>query len=229
VPKLAIGRWPVHPAEELAAVIAKTLAYEDRGALAGSVLMADDEPVFRATQDKLTQLMPHPDSVVRINYGDYDSVDSKQLFIDAINQGKGLAAYDGHGGIQLWSSARLFTNQDVELLNNTGRYPVLLALGCLSGYFAIPTGMDSLAEVLLLAPEKGVAAAISPTGLTSTVEQQVLAEAWVNALKDKHATIGQALLEAQKIVAAQMPASQAQAVIQTFSLLGDPALKLDLQ
>jgi hypothetical protein len=118
---------------------------------------------------------------------------------------------------------------DIAFLTNDGRYPVLLALGCLSGYFGHPAGMDSLAEGLLLAPNKGVSAALSPSGLTSTPEQQVLSEAWLNALVQDRLTLGEALLRAQQAVSQSLPPQQATVVIRTFNLLGDPALELKLE
>lgn len=229
VPKLAIGRWPVRSVEDVQAVVAKTLAYEGQGSANGAVFLADDEPVFRATLDQLAQAMPYPEEVVRINYGEYDALGAKAKLLEEINNGTGLVAYDGHGGVQLWSSAQLLINGDVEAMTNDHQYPVLLALGCLSGYFGYPADMDSLAETLLRADAKGIVAAVSPSGLTSSVEQQTFATALLRALVNDHQPLGTALLKAYAAVEAQVPASKAQAVIETFNLLGDPALILHAQ
>ena len=229
VPRLAIGRWPVQTTEQVQTMIAKTLAYENSSNPGGSVMVSDDEPVFRSTLDRLVEVLPQGISNDRLDYGDMDSVSVKADLVNAINQGRGLVTYAGHGGIQLWSSAQLFTVADIDFLTNAGHYPVLVALGCLSGYFGHPEGMDSLVERLVLEADKGVVAALSPSSLTSTPEQQELSQAWLSSLvQDHHLTMGEALLRANAAAAQLLNASDAQAVIQTFNLLGDPALTLKL-
>ncbi len=228
LPRMAIGRWPVQTPEQVQTMVAKTLAYENALNPGGSVMVSDDEPVFRSTLDRLVEVLPLAVPNQRLDYGDMDSVSVKQDLVDAINQGRGLVTYVGHGGIQLWSSAQLFTVSDIDFLANAGHYPVLLALGCLSGYFGQPAGMDSLAERLVLEANKGVVAALSPSSLTSTPEQQALSRAWLSSLVQDHVTLGEALLRAHAVAAQQLNGADAQAVIQTFNLLGDPALTLKL-
>ncbi len=226
-PVMAVGRWPVNTAPEVAVLIDKTLVYEGQSSRRQSLLIADDESIFRSVQDRMAERL-EPLAPVRLNYGEYDAAMLREELFSEFNQGLGLLSYVGHGGVQLLSSAQLLKNEDVSLLNNAGSYPVMLVLGCLAGYYAHPVGLDSLAEVLLREPEKGIVATLSPSGQTSTVEQELLGGYWIERLREGD-TLGQALLAAQRYVHANTVPEKARDVILTFNLLGDPALKLKLE
>ena len=59
-----------------------------------------------------------------------------------INAGSLLVNYSGHASVQIWATERIFDTGDVPGLANAGRYPVIINMSCLSGYFAYPAAWN---------------------------------------------------------------------------------------
>jgi hypothetical protein len=228
LPDMAIGRLPVSTAQEATAVVDKIIAYE-RGAPAGDwreriVLVADGtEANFGAQSDLLAEESVPASYVVSRVYGasveDPSSVVAKEL-----GAGSLIVNYVGHGSIDTWSEDRLFTSEQIASLGNDGRQPMMILMSCLLGFFGHPE-RQSMAEELLLAKDGGAVAAFAPSSLTLSSDQGPLNRALLSALLSAETpTIGRAILEAKRSVSAE---TQSQLdVIETFTLLGDPALRL---
>ena len=52
-----------------------------------------------------------------------------------INAGTLIVNYSGHGSLQRFSGEGIFQNSDVDDLTNTGKYPFIISMTCLTGYF----------------------------------------------------------------------------------------------
>ncbi|HXU36965.1 MAG TPA: C25 family cysteine peptidase, partial [Blastocatellia bacterium] len=89
---------------------------------------------------------------------------AKQNLLDALNQGKKLVNYTGHGSVDIWE-ANLLTDGDAATLVNAQQLSVVVAMTCLNGYF-IDERIESLAHALLNAPNGGAVAMWSSSGLT---------------------------------------------------------------
>jgi hypothetical protein len=145
--------------------------------------------------------------------------------------------------MQLWADERIFDignawptyYQDVDDLaelaqEDKGRYPFVISMSCLAGYFA---GLDywenpSLMESLLRASDKGAVAAFMPTGETPTEGQHILNTALFEALfTDDIRTLGPAIAAAKQTLLANGSAYYEQ-VSETFLLFGDPAMELKI-
>jgi len=143
------------------------------------------------------------------------------------NEGAALVTYVGHGAINLWGAGPLFAASDALSLRNTGRLPFLLTPTCLDGFFLHPE-QDSLAEQLLLKADGGIIGGVVPTGLSFPPNQRELAQRFVSVLFASPApTVGEALMQAKQTMPSREPADRE--VIETFTLLGDPALRLVIQ
>jgi hypothetical protein len=116
----------------------------------------------------------------------------------------------------------------VDTLTNSGMYPLFVGMGCLSGHFVYPEDWDhpSLAEALLRAEDKGAAAALMSTGLTTTEGQHILDTALVDAIFNQDLRVlGQAVSSAKQTLVAN-GGSLYEEVNETFLLFGDPAMTL---
>jgi hypothetical protein len=144
-----------------------------------------------------------------------------------------LVNYSGHSSIQLLANHKvtyenIFNNSDVATLTNSGMYPLFVGMGCLSGHFVYPEdwGFPSLAEALLRAEDKGAAAALMSTGLTTTEGQNILDTALFDAIFNQDIrVIGQAVSAAKQTLIANGGSLYGE-VNETFLLFGDPAMTL---
>ncbi|MFH0888386.1 MAG: C25 family cysteine peptidase [Planctomycetota bacterium] len=236
IPEMIIGRLPVCSSDELTVVIDKIITYETSGrdSLPKRVLFsADIGDGFQEGAENLAQMLPSDYESVKLYLSQYTNVIVKQNIISATNQGLFLINHIGHGGVGILSSQRILEESDINSLNNTNKYPIMLTLNCLTGYFIYPSsvGLESLSELLLRAPDRGIIAAIAPTGLSSSTEQLVFAKGFYEALfNDRCSTLGNAYYQAMESLLNNKSlignTTRVNNIIQTFNLLGDPALNI---
>ncbi|MEJ2235912.1 MAG: C25 family cysteine peptidase, partial [Syntrophobacterales bacterium] len=246
---LYIGRLPAKSADEATAMVNKILAYE--GSLNTKswekdvLLLADDqgdgpeydyEAVFETMNDDVAALLPaamnDPITGYLTGYlNDYGNADVlKAEILAQINSGTLMVNYSGHSSIQRLAEPNIFKTADVATLTNSGMYPLFVSMGCLSGNFVWPEGWNypypSLAEALLRAEDKGAAAALMSTGLTTTGGQHILNTALFDVVFNQDVRVlGQAVSSAKQILMAN-GGSMYDEVNETFLLFGDPAMTL---
>jgi hypothetical protein len=228
LPDMAIGRLPVSTADEARTVVDKIIAYE-QGAPPGEwrqriLLVADGaEASFAAQSDLLAEESVPPPYVVSRVYG-ASVEDPASVVAEELSAGSLIVNYVGHGSIDTWSEDRLFASEQIASLGNDGRQPMMILMSCLLGFFGHPE-RESMAEELLLAEDGGAVAVFAPSSLTLSSDQGLLNRALLNVLLNGESpTVGQAILEAKRSLS---PENQGQRdVIETFTLLGDPALRL---
>ena len=93
-------------------------------------------------------------------------------------------------------------------------------MNCLNGYFHFPY-FDSLAEALLKENDKGVIAAISPSGLSLNAPAHRYHKALLQELvSGQHQRLGDAVLAAQKAYANTGAFPE---LLSIYHLFGDPA------
>jgi hypothetical protein len=105
-------------------------------------------------------------------------------------------------------------------------------MSCLTGYFGYLDAAlgpeSSLAEQLLVATDKGAAAAFMPTGMSTTAGQHILNNAIFEALfANDIRQLGPAIASAKQTLLANGDAYFEQ-VSATFLLFGDPAQTLKI-
>jgi hypothetical protein len=148
--------------------------------------------------------------------------------VAAISGGLALVSYVGHGNVDrwgVWSGGRLFDVAAAGRLTNGGRLPLVVTATCLNGFFVHPYSDDTMAEILVRQADGGAIAAWSPTALGAPNEQAILFEVFFNALFGDAPTLGDAIAQAQ---AAAYRQGVSRELIETFTLFGDPALRLRL-
>lgn len=235
-PDLSIGRLPVNSAAEAAVVVAKTLQYEQSPAPGDwktkVLFVADDQdaggdfdglsealiacclpPSYSA--DKVYYLITHP-----------SPTQVRQAIASAINQGRFLVNYIGHGATSTWGAEYLFRATDVGSLTNATMQPVVLSMTCKDGYFIEPYvgAGNSMAESLVRADGKGAVAAWSPTGLGVSTGHDLLNSGFFDGLFSGAATtVGEATLAGKQRLWDKRLALD---LLDTYHLFGDPALRL---
>lgn len=227
LPDMAVGRIPAQSAEQVATVVAKTLAYEQAAEAAGwagrALFVADNkQPEFQSMSDDLaTGFLPNGYTVDKVYLG--QSTNPNGEILRSLRRGVGLVNYVGHGSMNVWAQEKIFRVDDVSRLDNASALPFMVTMTCLVGYFHHPQA-TSMGEELLFKPDGGVVAALVPTSETLATDQRFLAEAFYRHLFGDAATVGEAVMLAKR----DLPNDRAimQDLIETFTVLGDPALRL---
>jgi hypothetical protein len=230
-PDLAIGRIPAQTPEQVAIYVEKVLMYEGispgdntpGGDWLNRVLAVADglESCFKADAVSFLELFP-PGFQTRLIVPQAGDEPLNRAVVEEIERGCWVAAYFGHGSLEMWGKDHLFTIEDSEGLSNRDRLPIMMHLTCLTGLFTHPT-QESLVESLLFHPDGGAIAVLAPTSLTLPDAQVGLASAFINALLESpEGRLGDAALYAWR----QIPVDSAESadVMRTFLLFGDPAL-----
>ncbi|MDH3196859.1 MAG: C25 family cysteine peptidase [Candidatus Krumholzibacteria bacterium] len=177
---VAIGRLPAQTPAEAMALVDKVISYETRAPRENwrseIILVADDEiSSFPGCETQWTDesealtytYIPQYAQVKKIYLTEYPGVGEARIkpaarfaFLDAWNRGALAVNFIGHGSSQQMADEFVFLNNDVGLLNNGLRLPVLFALSCTIGDFG-SWSAKSLSEKLLLRQEGGVIATVT--------------------------------------------------------------------
>jgi hypothetical protein len=243
LPDLAIGRLPVNSTAELNTIIDKTIAYEQtpvdewqQRLLFVADNTPDDAGDFVTLSEALIDSYAPPDAAIDRLYltdlcGSPSGVPAPcpaatNRLIDTLNvSGTLLLSYIGHASIGRWAHEQLLTNAHIPALTNRDRLPVVLSMTCLDGYWFYPN-QPGLTEDLVRAPNGGAIATFSPTGLGVATGHDVLERAFYQAVFHNHVRrLGPATLAAKQALYAT--GSHAD-LLNTFVILGDPALRLAL-
>lgn len=233
LPDMLIGRLPVQTLTETHTVVAKIVQYETQpfpGGWNESVTFvaddADEAGDFAATAEALaTTYITAPFTAQRIYFTPPDTPleDTQQAVLNAFNTGALLVQYTGHASWQQWAAERLLHLDDLPALRNNRRWPVVIEMACFTGAFQRPE--PTLDAGLLTMHNGGAAATWGPTGLGMATGHHHLAAGFLQAVfNDTVSTVGEAALAGKLSLAA---AGQHLDLLDTFTLLGDPALRLD--
>ena len=224
VPDVAIGRLPVRTSAELAAIVAKILAYETGGHRYTAVFAADDsEPgtPFTETSSELIDELPGSWHVTRAHIDESGEAGARAALLAALDGGVALTSFIGHSGPDRWTFDGLFASEDVGLLNNVGAPTVVSQWGCWNTYFVEPE-VDTMAHAFMLGEGGGAAAVLGAATVTTFREDDAFAPLLQRHLTMPGKPIGEAILDAKRDLAEIHPGMLE--VILGLNLLGDPAL-----
>lgn len=234
VPEVSIGRLPVVDTNELSGVVAKIQAFEaavtnrrsihqvadvydkDVGDFAaGSESLA---PWFSSVYSRDTNyLASQPVSVVNSNW------------VAAINSGRSLVTYVGHANDYSWGKTPLMAYTNLVKLTNATP-PVLFAMACEVARFDKPASAASssgLAKQMVCRTGGGLTAVWGCTAPGLHDDNMLLGHMMIKGLFRADGTrLGTAMRQAMVSYAAEATAKEW--ALDTYGLLGDPALDMGI-
>ncbi|MHB8797039.1 MAG: C25 family cysteine peptidase [Thermoanaerobaculia bacterium] len=233
LPRLAIGRLPVTEPEEVAAIVAKTIAYARNPPVGPwrrrGVWITNGTEAMRRFSDVLSkELAPRGLGALKVfpEKKEKDNAVPKVRIREAFSDGQLFVHFNGHGGRFIWLTALprydrsandLFTLADLDLLAPTKRLPIVLSMTCYSAPFDHPSA-DSIGEKLLRLPEKGAVAVVAASwrnAPTLAMSRSLLEELTTPG------TVGEALQRAKRRTVDRD-------FLEQYNVLGDPALPVAL-
>lgn len=232
LPDMFIGRLPVNSVEETQIVVNKILQYEQHPEISDwrkrICLACGDGAFFEESADYLYQeYVPAGYDVPRL----YTNPKSKYFgsteeMVAIFNNGVSVLNFIGHGGGGVFFDAELFLLEDIVLLNNANKLPVIFSLTCFIGYFDNPW-TPSMGEELFRADGKGVIATFGAAGRAWLYGDYYLNNALFQSLfTHRHRNLGQVTTEAKWQMIAWSGSYWDH--VENYNLLGDPALRIGL-
>lgn len=215
IPEMAVGRLPARTADEASRMVQKVISYDQTPAGGNGVLLVADANSgfnFESNNDQLTPLIPASTTIQDIRRG--NDANAKQHLLDALNQGKKVVNYTGHGSVDIWE-ASLLTTTDAAALTNAQKLSIVVAMTCLNAYY-IDERIESLAHALLNAQNGGAVAMWSSSGLTDPGSQAIAdRELFRQLFSGASIRLGDATIKAKTAVSDID-------VRRTWILIGDP-------
>ncbi len=178
-PEIFVGRFSAESPQDVQTQVARTIAYErdtiagdaSRWLQSGTGVASDQGPGHFGEYD-----FQHMDNIRTdlIGFG-YSTVDqiydpsaTAAMVSAALNGGRGIVNYCGHGSQTSWGTTG-FSNTNVNALVNDGRLPFIFSVACNNGTF---TGGTCFAEAWLRATSGG-----QPTGAVATY-MSYISQSW---------------------------------------------------
>jgi Peptidase family C25/Lamin Tail Domain len=224
VPEIPIGRLPARTLAEADLMVSKIVSFSKANVPQTALFVADAQGNyywnFESHSDDLANLVPQSIPTQKIYLASQPSPAACEAnIINSINQGVALVNYQGHGNVNVWSGASIFTNGDAHALTNGNRLPLVIVADCLNGLFDDPV-LEGLAETLLKAPNGGAVATYASSGDTIPDGQQEMS-----------VRVYQLLFGAQSMALGDVTKQAKTAtndldVRRTWILLGDPSMKI---
>lgn len=227
VAEVALGRIPARTPAEVAAVVAKLLAYDATPANADwtgrAVLVADDPAEFdfdfNSATENIAALVPSTIEVRKILRSEADAATTRDRILAEFGEGSLLVSYSGHGSSFIWAEEQLLKSSDAPALANGVKLPVVLNMTCYNSTFQ-DLFTESLSEALLKAPNGGAVAVWGSSGLVEPQAEAGFHRAIVELLfNGDGATLGEKVRQAKILV------GNSEGRV-TLVLLGDPTLRM---
>jgi len=240
LPEVIVGRLPAQTVEEVAAYVAKVMAYEAQPLAAWqlhTLLVADNgdtsDEGFDSMLERLRLLFPTALTTQTVYMEAYcppalaPCPAATNALTQAWNTGAGLLAYSGHGSINRWAHEPLIFNTNLTVLAQKTALPFLLSLDCWDGYWMFPPKYPGVSDVRSIGEwvttvltETGAIAAYGPAGLAYAYTEEQQARAMFTAAFQR----GEFNLGALTHIGRQAISANYEA--RTYTLFGDPALYL---
>ena len=235
---LPLGRWPVRTLADLQAHVDKVMDWEMNLAGHWSAAWLTDEAdpnlaPFRGQVERLSDLMVEggvmSSSIEQIIFEEAGSASAARAeLFSALEQGRTLTGFSGHGSPTLWSFQGILRPSDVADLNNHGVPTLIGTLACYTTYFNSPFSntlahrlMNGLSADGVSADRNGAVAIHGAATLSSMSHNEAFAR---DVLVEQMAgrTLGEAIVIARANAARRGHAD----LVINWTLLGDPTLQL---
>jgi hypothetical protein len=254
LPDMSIGRFPVNTAAQAQTMVDKTIAYErdcECGAWNTNTLFVSDDlegggGSFYYYSDQVAdgyadppantvKFLPEYYNVKKAYLGQTCDVTGnpspatqcREEITSTLNlDGALFVSYIGHSTKEYWAAEHLLDKLAVASLSNSPCLPVALAMTCYEGAFH-DADTDVLAEASVRQPGGGMVASFSPTGFGLAPGHDYLEKGIFTAwFHEGISHLGPSADFAKQYLDVNAPPGEHRDLIDTFTLLGDPALKI---
>jgi len=229
-PDVAIGRIPALTPAEVYTALNKIMWHEKTWVPKSkrAVLMvaddADEAGDFAADSNSLAWLVPRkvPLSKAYLAEDNLEYVRSKVL--SSFWNRTVLVTYVGHAGVDVLADEGILTQDDVVSLATARALPVVTAYTCVVGQYGLP-GVDGLGEALTMRERAGAIAVWAPTSLGENDDSVRLGQLFTYKLFRNSRTVRLGAVT-QSALRAGAAEGLPKELLSTYTLLGDPALKV---
>ncbi|MBX3244434.1 MAG: hypothetical protein KF685_08265 [Acidobacteria bacterium] len=227
--EIAIGRIPARTGSNVTIAYNKMVNWEANliaEPLTRGTLFAFDDPIgydFEGMSHRVRNQLPNGTAATFVGRS---HANAQANLVAAMNQGKFLVNFSGHGSTGTWAALNFFSNQNVNCtggvqhcVNNQNNEALYTMLTCLNGFFLNYTG-NSMAEALLFLPNGGAVASWASTGLTTPDIQEIMGQRFYNQIGQGNIVrLGDLIKDAKTQIPGGMD------VRLSWALIGDPMLK----
>ncbi len=156
---IVISRFPAATAEQVTNMVDKTLYYEagvfpDDAWVKKAAFLAstDNHGVSEGTHNFVIGTYLNPNNYTCDKIYSYYPGNTTQTVTNALNNGRSLCIYSGHGSTDSWADGPPYSQSNVNSLVNDGMYPFVASHACLTNQF---TESECFGETWVRAPHKG--------------------------------------------------------------------------
>ena len=241
---IGIGRLPVKSAEEAKMVVDKLISYGDDKTLLGNwqtklLFVADDgdDNLHQRDADQLASYVEvkvpayRPERVFLDTFTQTTATVGttvveyapavNQRVNQAINEGRLIVNYTGHGGVNGWAQEQILTLPDLLNLKNK-RLPLFVTATCEFGRYDDPS-TNSGAELALLMPGAGAIGLLTTTRPVFADKNLLLSQAFY---RNVFRPIAGRMPRLGDIMRTTKDSSLSGVQNRNFALLGDPSMQL---
>jgi len=235
-PDIAIGRLPIRTRLELAEVIDKIIGYEKsppdlwKNQFLCIASGGYDNVFMTQTKNLIENVLPpqlHSNRLYLSGSLSDPYVGGTEDLLRYFQEGLAFVNFRGHGGGAIWSDVGLLDLDDIELMENKGKLPVVTSMTCFTGDFS--GGLISLGEALFCHENIGSIAFWGATGVGWVDnDYYLLTELYriINASPDL--TLGEMIQQAKTNFLLTNWGSIPTSEVFQFNLIGDPAIRLSI-
>jgi hypothetical protein len=238
LPELPVGRFSATNAAQVAAILAKTMAYETtaHGAWtkrAAFIASSDFAAITEATHDWTIAAHMASNGFACDRLYSKTCTATPARVIAAFNDGRLLGIYSGHGKPTNWFDPPFFQHT-VNSLTNYGQYPIICSFACWTGAYGNPAIAECFAETWLRAADAGAVLVWASSVYSYWDEDDALQRALFEALFTEHTwAFGAAAMRAKYRYRDMYPVSGPSGATVTtrryfemYNIFGDPTLEL---
>ncbi|MBD3234634.1 MAG: T9SS type A sorting domain-containing protein [candidate division Zixibacteria bacterium] len=170
-PDVELGRFSAQDASQLETIIEKAVDYEQLWHTNGidwtnkACFIASDDPWFwdvaEGTHRYVIQTHMDPNGIESDSIWGHSGGHTQDI-IDALNDGRMICNYSGHGSNYSWAGP-VFQINHVLNLTNDGMYPFVISNACITGSFNLD---ECFMEAWVRAPRKGAFASLGASNST---------------------------------------------------------------
>jgi len=226
-----IGRFPAATEAQVTAMVDKTMYYEagnfpSNDWIKKAVFMAsnDNYPVSEGTHNYVIDTYLNPAGYTCDKLYCHEGATPQQVTA-ALNDGRSLAIYSGHGSETSWADGPPYDQSDVNALTNDGLYPFVCSHACLTCQFTVS---ECFGETWVRAPHKAGLAFWGATDYSYWDEDDILErnmfKAWWE--DDIEFICGMTNMGLYYLYQHYGGGGMSQYYFEEYNLLGDPSVKI---